>query len=381
MGRRWPGLWTPRLALLTLIPGTCQSIDLSTVAGRSVTLPPTDATLAAMPLAFHDQHAVVDRDPQALANRLAQHYALLDFGPRPGWEKTFLHRSASSVAGDLILTCGYTSPIQGMIAEHQGVGSINLCFGGRSRYQLEGQTLQITPEQPVFFAPGQEYRYLVDHFSGMAFDVDLRRLRATAAAMAGIGVSERRFSHDLDRPTVLPLASGRTAQRLSLLRRACALVDDSDPAADAIWQHLQIDDLIYRSLALLLYPRLDALLSAPSGSDPARERIFQELLEWVRAHLHTPITLTQLEQRSGYSRRYLQQAFQQRYGCGPIQWIRQQRLEQARLALLNPQSDLSVSAVAARFGFRSLAAFSREFHAQFGVRPSELLREGRRFQS
>ena len=362
------------------MPVACQSVDPSTVACCSVTIPPTDAGLAAMPLVFHDQQAVVDRDPQVLANRLAQHYALLDFGPRPGWEQTFLHRSASSVAGDLILTCGYTSPIQGMIGERQGVGSINLCFGGRSCYQVEGKTLRITPDQPVFFAPGQEYRYLVDHFSGMAFDVDLSRLKATAAAMAGIGISERRFSHDLDRPTVLPLATGRTAQRLGLLRRACALVDDSDPAADVIWQHLQIDDLIYRSLALLLYPRLDAVLSAPACSDRGPESIFQELLEWVRAHLHSPITLTQLEQRSGYSRRYLQQAFQQRYGCGPIQWIRQQRLEQARLALLNPQVDLSVSAVAARFGFRSLAAFSRDFHAQFGCRPSDLLREGRRFQ-
>ena len=92
-----------------------------------------------------------------------------------------------------------------------------------------------------------------------------------------------------------------------------------------------------------------------------------------------PINLTILEQRSGYSRRFLQLAFQQRFGCGPMQWIRQQRLEQARLSLLNPQDDDSVGCVAARFGFSSVSVFSREFHRRFGSRPSDVLREGRRF--
>ena len=74
-------------------------------------LTPDHATLAAMPLVFHDRRAVVDRDPDALAARLAQHYRLLDFGPRQGLERNFLHRSSSAVAGDLILSCGFSSPI------------------------------------------------------------------------------------------------------------------------------------------------------------------------------------------------------------------------------------------------------------------------------
>jgi AraC-like DNA-binding protein len=332
-----------------------------------------------MPLVFHDRRAVVDRDPEALASRLAQHYRLLDFGPRQGWERQFLHRSSSAAAGDLILSCGCSTPIQGAIDEHSGVGSINLCFGGSISYEVDGLSLQITQEQPIFFASGHSYRYSVDHFNGIVFDVDLGRLKATASAMAGFGVSARRFCQDMDRPTVLSVDGGRTAQRLNLLRRTCSLLDDLDPADAVIGRTLQIDDLIYRTLALLLFPRLDALLEAPSAADVARERIFEELLEWVSANLETPINLTTLEQRSGYSRRFLQQAFQQRFGCGPMQWVRLQRLEQARLLLLNPDNDLTVAAVAARFGFGSLSAFSRDFHHQFGLRPSDLLREGRRF--
>jgi len=101
--------------------------------------------VAALPLVFHDAKARVDRDPQALAARLAQHYALLDFGPRRGWERQFVHRSSSAVAGKLILACGYTSPIQGQIGEREGTGAINLCFPGRAVYRVEGRDLETTP--------------------------------------------------------------------------------------------------------------------------------------------------------------------------------------------------------------------------------------------
>lgn len=339
-----------------------------------------DAALAQLPLPFHDHLAVVDRDPDVLASRLAQHYDLVDFGPRPGTERSFLHRSSSAAAGNLLLTCGYTSPIQGAIGERPGVGAINLCFAGRSRYECSGRSLEIHPSRPLYFSPGHSYRYTVDHFNGMAFHVDLQRLRSTAAAMAGLGVSERRFSADLDQPRVLCRTIPRIESLLSLLRREFALLDGGPESLAAYWAHLPVDDLIYRTLALLLFPRLTTLLDQPElGGARGRERVFAELLEWIHANLDRPLGLTQLEQRSGYSRRSLQLAFQQRYGCGPIQWIRQQRLERARLALLHPLPGDSVSAIASRFGYSSLAGFSRDFRAAFGMAPSELLREGQDF--
>jgi AraC-like DNA-binding protein len=198
--------------------------------------------------------------------------------------------------------------------------------------------------------------------------------------MAGLGASERRFSADLDQPRVLCGSTQRVESLLELLRREFALLDGCPAPPAAYWTHLPVDDLIYRTLALLLFPRLAAQLEQPEVSPSlGRERVFAELLEWIHDNLHRPLGLTELEQRSGYSRRSLQLAFQQRYGCGPIQWIRQQRLEQARLALLHPQPRDSVSAIAARLGFSSLSAFSRDFRAAFGVTPSELLREGLEF--
>ena len=110
----------------------------------------------------------------------------------------------------------------------------------------------------------------------------------------------------------------------------------------------------------------------------SRELIFEELLEWIRANLQSPINLTELEQRRGYSRRNLQLAFGQRFGCGPIQWIRRQRLGLARHQVLNPSPSDSVAGISSKLGFGNLSAFSRDFHNVYGIRPSEVLREGRR---
>jgi transcriptional regulator GlxA family with amidase domain len=101
---------------------------------------------------------------------------------------------------------------------------------------------------------------------------------------------------------------------------------------------------------------------------------------WIDAHLHQPITLTSLERCSGYGRRTLQLAFQERCGCAPMQWVRSRRLELARQALLQPCPSDTMGGIAAQFCFASLAAFSSDFVKAFGQRLSDLLRLSRRIR-
>ena len=182
----------------------------------------------------------------------------------------------------------------------------------------------------------------------------------------------------LFRSRALQPHSARGRQLLNVLTSAFRMLDHPELEALGTLRHLQLDDLIYRNLALLLCPQLDVLGQESSDDRSCRERNFDDLLEWIRANLHHRISLSQLEQRSGYSRRSLQLAFQHRYASGPIQWIRKQRLEQARQALLHAAPDDTVASVGARFGYTSLAMFSRVFSKQFGLTPSQVLREGLR---
>ncbi|MGB5135754.1 MAG: AraC family transcriptional regulator [Prochlorococcaceae cyanobacterium] len=332
-----------------------------------------------MPLLFHNHHTQLDRDPQALAVRLAQNHPVLDFAPRRGHAAGFVHRTNTIRAGSLLLTSGYSSPIEGTMGEEKGNAYVNLCLAGSIRYQTLGLSQAIHQARPLWFSPGAEYRFTTDHLNALVMRLDLERLRSTAAAIAGLGVSRQRFASDLELARVLGCDNRRNRQLIQVFRRTLSLLDNPDLDTHGHLDVLQVDDLIYRVFALLLHPRLDTVLTENrQGGVAPRERILEDLLEWIRANLHAPINLTELERRSGYSRRTLQLAFKQRFGCGPVQWVRRQRLEQARQALLRPQPGETVGGIAARFGFGNLASFSRDFNAHFGLRPSELIHEGRR---
>jgi hypothetical protein len=136
---------------------------------------------------------------------------------------------------------------------------------------------------------------------------------------------------------------------------------------------LRLDDLLVRQIVEVLAPALLANHSAPNPA--ASDCAIDELVDWIHAHCHEPISLTDLEERSHYSRRSLQYTFKARFGCGPMQYLRRQRLWLARRRLEAPGPESSVGSIASTSGYLSLASFSRDFHNVFGVAPSKLLRQ------
>jgi AraC-like DNA-binding protein len=330
------------------------------------------------PLLFgNDLGVQVDRDSTGLAERLAQHYKILDFGPNSGHERSFLHRSFTAQANGLVVSCGYSTPVSGRVGQKPGCGSVNLVLSGSNTYEADGREYRVAPGQPFFYGPTHDYSYVTNHYNGVVFDIDVSRLKTTAASMLGMRVPSHHLVTALSEFKTLTMDGGRNSQLLKRLAKSLKFLEDPDCLLSLDIPYLQIDDLIYRHMVLLLLHR--NLLTPPdsAGMLPSRERIFEELLEWIRENLGSPLNLTELEQRSGYSRRSLQNMFQLRFGCGPIQWIRRHRLEQAQEALLNPKPGESVTSIARRFGFNSLTVFSRDYNQAYGVNPSESLRLGR----
>jgi AraC-like DNA-binding protein len=139
---------------------------------------------------------------------------------------------------------------------------------------------------------------------------------------------------------------------------------------------LRLDDLLLRQIVEVLAPALLADRTAPDlgGSDCA----IDALVDWIHAHCHEAISLSELEQRSFYSRRSLQYAFKARFGCGPMQYLRRQRLWLARRRLQEAGSESSVGSIASSCGYLSLSSFSRDFQRCFGISPSSLLAQRRR---
>jgi transcriptional regulator GlxA family with amidase domain len=135
---------------------------------------------------------------------------------------------------------------------------------------------------------------------------------------------------------------------------------------------LRLDDLICRQLVLMLCPEL-SIDELSTGAIPSSTG-FELLLEWLSSRVAEPVSLSDMELRSGLSRRALQRAFQQRFGCGPMQWLRRRRLELALERLSRAEASDTVAVIARSCGYLSLASFSRDFSRVYGRRPSEILR-------
>jgi transcriptional regulator GlxA family with amidase domain len=123
--------------------------------------------------------------------------------------------------------------------------------------------------------------------------------------------------------------------------------------------------------------RLGLLAESAAPDPPQADGALDSLIDWMHAHCHEPISLTELEQRSHYSRRNLQYAFKARFGCGPMQYLRRQRLWQARRRLERADPGSTLSGIALASGYLSLESFRRDFRRRFGVAPSVLLARGR----
>jgi len=140
---------------------------------------------------------------------------------------------------------------------------------------------------------------------------------------------------------------------------------------------LLLQQQLYRLLALLVFEDLRDGSDQQSPTANSHDPRLESLLDFISLHLDQPLSLQLLEERSNYSRRTLHYLFHQRFGCSPMQWIRQLRMAQALQRLSHPSAADTVKAVASECGYRSLSQFGLDFQRAHGCRPSEVLRSGR----
>jgi AraC-like DNA-binding protein len=247
----------------------------------------------------------------------------------------------------------------------------NLNTGGDTLWRVDRTCVQSKANDGAWIVTGPGHgSWVKQRGGGLAITAPSRTLLRTCQAMYG-KAAVRQLALRLRQPILACPPQGGSRGLLHSLQLLDGLIDSHGgvPAA------LALDDLICRQLVLMLMPELQDE-NAPVPLQPTGQRLTQ-LLEWMESQLEQPLSLTELESRSGLARRTLQQAFHERFGCGPMQWLRKRRLEQALAQLSNPRPEDSVSAVARRCGYLSLASFSRDFAEAYGHRASEVLHANR----
>lgn len=143
---------------------------------------------------------------------------------------------------------------------------------------------------------------------------------------------------------------------------------------------LGLDEQFYRLLSLCLLEsagRIESVHQRWSKGPSSWASPLDELVDFIRSNAHFNLTLTDLEERSHYSARHLQNLFKERFGCTPMQFVRRQRLSTAMEKLQSADWTQSVGTIARDCGYRHLSNFTHDFQAEFGVKPSTVLRSAR----
>jgi len=176
---------------------------------------------------------------------------------------------------------------------------------------------------------------------------------------------------------LLPLptrSDGRCAALVGAITLELPAIHHMALLGETFCESFLLHEQLYRIIAGLVFADLRNGHSVGDKEATLSDRRLDRLLDYITLHLAEPLPLCVLEAESHYSRRSLHYAFQERFGCSPMQWIRQQRMQLALQRLQHPTPGDSVTSVATLCGYRSQSRFRIDFERTYGWKPSAVLR-------
>jgi AraC-like DNA-binding protein len=115
--------------------------------------------------------------------------------------------------------------------------------------------------------------------------------------------------------------------------------------------------------------------AVPPGWGHHRNARIRTAVEYLHAHAHEPLTVSDVARAADLSVRGLQEAFQRTLDRSPMQYLREVRLRRAHEDLAAAHlGQVGVADVAARWGFTHMGRFSGEYLRRFGEYPKQTLR-------
>jgi AraC-like DNA-binding protein len=157
-----------------------------------------------------------------------------------------------------------------------------------------------------------------------------------------------------------------------LTTEACVLLHDIVKA----WQDDDAGDTVNARLSLWVALLLCMLRHETPARLTASPSLLERVNQWIAEHQREPFSLSDLAGGVGLSVSHLRALFRKQCGLSLGRYVRETRCRLAALRLREEM--LTVSEVAAAYGFRSVYSFSRTFKRVLGVPPSQLTQSIRR---
>ncbi len=277
--------------------------------------------------------------------------------------------SCSVVVNGLKLLAVSCSPVQITACEDAST-ILMIPFSGNGIMHSEGKTIRWKAGSAAAWLPSCEIIDEGGARSALFINLDPNRIERVMRVMLGKNPDEQ-LPHERHEPRELLVQVGRVSFE-TIFRQFSSVIDQFILQPELL-EYSGIDDNFYRNAAMMRYPELFLGEDESTlGTDFARRRL-DRICQYIQANLAESITLTELERIGFMSRRNLHYAFQNRYDCTPMQWVRQERLTLAHSFLVMASVGTTVTDIAYKCGFAKSTTFSEYYNRRYGELPSATL--------
>ncbi|WP_081079374.1 AraC family transcriptional regulator [Burkholderia cepacia] len=242
---------------------------------------------------------------------------------------------------------------------------------GEACFFVNGKTFFANRYKGIILSPSQDF-----HFKASEdYDQIMIRVDRNAVEMGWGAIVGTPFDGEIEFDPIIEIggATWRSIEPIFDFIARSARMENKELHLRLLDKRLE-EMLIMNLLLQQPHSQASFLLSKACGPHSPHLR---RAIGYMEEHIGDQLSLTQISNACGVSARTLQLAFNTAYGCGPVQWLRQQRLSRIRESLLRGENFHSIADLVHGFGFSHFGDFSKSYKQMFGETAREtLIRRG-----
>ena len=129
------------------------------------------------------------------------------------------------------------------------------------------------------------------------------------------------------------------------------------------------------AIAAIIAMAFERRLSDPDSIRPELPMPVQKALEKMRLYFHQSLRVSELAQLANMSESHFSRQFKAAIGTSPIDWLRRERINQAKRRLI--ESDDAVKEIARQVGYSDQFFFSKDFKKMTTLTPTQFREQER----
>ena len=288
-----------------------------------------------------------------------------------GNRKDFVHQSAFVGLNDLSLMASTNTPVSYRVADDDSHYFV-MPFKGKAACTIGSKHYVSSPDDGAMIIPGEARSGTTTDLSMLQATLNSARLMETARIMLG-EIKPEAIRQRVQSPQLLRSQAGQL-RFTQVFEKVCGLVDAMNSSAESLTR-IGFDDFFYRAVVSHVFH--EQFANPTVGRSRPQTTTLRQLCDYIDANLTRTIFLTELEKFANLSARAIQYEFLRQFGCSPMAWILERRLQLAHQRLLRAGADDSVTKIALDCGFTNLGRFAMCYRTKFGEAPSDTLKRTR----